>query len=68
MFQLHICFSSLSESWYEPSWAVNCGPNLIWLIVKEYAQIVSDVFVDFSDVSKELLTGLSSLAIAKTDC
>ena len=29
--------------WYEPSWGVDCGPNLIRLIAKGYAQIVSDV-------------------------
>ena len=28
------------------------GPNLIWLIAKGYAQIVSDVLVDVSDVSE----------------
>ena len=37
---------------------------LIRLIAKRYAQIVSDVFVDVSDVSEVLLTGLSCLAIA----
>ena len=38
-----MCCSSMSECWYEPSWSVNCGPNLIRLIAKRYAQIVSDV-------------------------
>ena len=49
---------------YEPSWGVDCRPNLIRLIAKGYAQIVSDVLVDVSDVSEVLLTGLSSLAIS----
>jgi hypothetical protein len=38
------------EGWYEPSWGVNCRPSLIWLIAKGYAQIVSDVSVDASEV------------------
>ena len=58
-----MCCSSMSECWYEPSWSVNCGPNLIRLITKGYAQIVSDVSVDVSDVLEVFLTGLSSLAI-----
>ena len=37
----------------------DCRPNLIRLIAKGYAQIVSDVSVDVSDVSEVLLTGLS---------
>ena len=41
-----MCCSSMSEWWYEPSWSVNCGPNLIWWIAKGFAQIVSDVLVD----------------------
>ena len=47
--------------WYEPSWGVDYGPNLIRLIAKGYAQNVSDVSVDVSDVSEVLLTGLKSL-------
>ena len=31
---------------------VNCGPNLIRLIAKGYAQIVSDVSVDVLDVTE----------------
>ena len=47
-----MCCSSMSEWWYEPSWGVDCRPNLIRLIAKGYAQIVSDVLVDVSvDVS-----------------
>ena len=40
------------------------GANLIRLIAKRYAQIVSDVSVDVSDVLEVLLTGLSCLASA----
>ena len=47
-----MCCSSMSEWWYEPSWGIDCGPNLIRLIAKGYAQIVSDVSVDVSDVSE----------------
>ena len=65
--QAYVCCSSISESWYEPSWGVKCGTNLIWLIAKGYAQIVSDVSVDVLDVSDVLLTGLSSLAIVEGD-
>ena len=50
---------ALVPGWYEPSWGVNCGQNLIRLIAKGYAQIVSDLSVDVSDVSEVLLTGLS---------
>ena len=34
----------------EPSWDVNCGPNLKQLIAKVYTQIGLDVSVDVSDV------------------
>ena len=30
-----MCCSSMCEWWYEPSWGVNSGPNLIWLIAKK---------------------------------
>ena len=32
----------------------DCGPNLIRLIAKGYAKIVSDVSIDVSDVSEEI--------------
>ena len=47
--EVGMCCSSMGEWWYEPSWSVNCGPNLIQLISKGYAQIVSDVSVDVSE-------------------
>ena len=33
---------------------VNCGPNLIWLIAKGYAQSVLDASVVLSDLSEVL--------------
>ena len=37
---LHVLFYH-ERVMYEPSWGVNCGPNLIWLIAEVYAQIVN---------------------------
>ena len=59
-----MCCSSMSEWWYEPSWGVDCEPNLIRLIAKGYAQIVSDVAFDVANVLGEkkmiyIPTGLS---------
>ena len=50
----------MTEWWYEPSWGVDCGPHLIRLIAKGYAQIVLDGSVDVSvdvavDVSVDVL-------------
>ena len=50
----------MSEWWYEPSWGVNCGPNLLRLIAKGIAQIVLDV----SDV---LEVGSSNLSKNKEE-
>ena len=39
----------------EPSWSVNCGPNLIRLIAEVFAQIVSDVSGDVLDSEGDLI-------------
>ena len=57
-----MCFSSVSELWYEPSWGVHCGPILVQLIDKGYAQIV---LFDVLNVLEVLAALPSRLVIAK---